>query len=93
MNYLELSIDFKVLSPYVDVLKQELADLGFESFVDSENGFSAFISSFDFPNNKVLYFLQNHNELIHTYTFKEHPHENWNEKWESSIDPVIISSS
>ena len=93
MNYLELSIDFKFLNPFVDVLKQELADLGFESFVDSENGFSAFISSFDFPNNKVLSFLQNHNDLIHTYTFKEHPHENWNEKWESSFDPVVISSS
>ena len=77
----------------MDVLKQELADLGFESFVDSENGFSAYISSLEFLENKVSSLLQNHNDLIHTYTLKEHPYENWNEKWESSFDPVVVSST
>ena len=92
MNYLELIIEFEDLNAFVDVLKQELADLGFEAFVDSENGFSAYISSLEFSENKVSSLLQNHNDLIHTYTLKEHPYENWNEKWESSFDPVVISA-
>ena len=93
MNYLELSIEFEDLNAFVDVLKQELADLGFEAFVDSENGFYAYISSLEFSENKVSSLLQNHNDLIYTYTLKEHPYENWNEKWESSFDPVVISST
>ena len=74
-------------------MKQELADLGFESFEDFKNGFSAYISSLDFSKDKVSLFLQNHNDLILDYTSKEHQYENWNEKWESSFDPVIVSST
>lgn len=93
MNYLELRIEVKDLNPLVDLMKQELADLGFESFVDFQNGFSAYISSLDFSKDKVSLFLQNHNDLILDYTSKEHQYENWNEKWESSFDPVIVSST
>ena len=93
MNYLELRIEVKDLNPLVDLMKQELADLGFESFVDFKNGFSAYISSLDFSKDKVSLFLQNHNDLIFAHTSKEHPRENWNEKWESSFDPVIVSST
>ena len=93
MNYLELRIEVKDLNPLVDLMKQELADLGFESFVDFKNGFSAYISSLDFSKDKVSLFLQNHNDLILDYTSKEHQYENWNEKWESSFDPVIVSST
>ena len=93
MNYLELRIEVKDLNPLVDLMKQELADLGFESFEDFKNGFSAYISSLDFSKDKVSLFLQNHNDLILDYTSKEHLYENWNEKWESSFDPVIVSST
>lgn len=93
MNYLELRIEVKDLNPLVDLMKQELADLGFESFEDFKNGFSAYISSLDFSKDKVSLFLQNHNDLILDYTSKEHQYENWNEKWESSFDPVIVSST
>ena len=93
MNYLELRIEIKDLNPLVDLMKQELADLGFESFEDFKNGFSAYISSLDFSKDKVSLFLQNHNDLILDYTSKEHQYENWNEKWESSFDPVIVSST
>ena len=93
MNYLELRIEVKDLNPLVDLMKQELADLGFESFVDFKNGFSAYISSLDFSKDKVSLFLQNHNEFILAHKYKEHQHENWNEKWESSFDPVIVSST
>ena len=93
MNYLELRIEVKDLNPLVDLMKQELADLGFESFEDFKNGFSAYISSLDFSKDKVSLFLQNHNDLILAHTSKEHQYENWNEKWESSFDPVIVSST
>ena len=93
MNYLELRIEVKDLNPLVDLMKQELADLGFESFVDFKNGFSAYISSLDFSKDKVSLFLQHHNDLILAHSSKEHPRENWNEKWESSFDPVIVSST
>ncbi len=92
MKYIELIIDFKEVTPFVDVLKQELADIGFDSFVDSNSGFSAFISTSNLPEKEISLLLYHHDHIIESYSFKEHPYQNWNEHWESSFHPVFITN-
>ena len=58
MNYIELRLEFNSISPFLDVLKQELADIGFDSFMDNDNGFSAFISDKLLDENLVLDLLR-----------------------------------
>ena len=65
MKYIELRLEFNSISPFLDVLKQELADIGFDSFMDNENGFSAFISNKLLDENLVLDLLNNYDDLFY----------------------------
>ena len=93
MNYIELRLEFNSISPFLDVLKQELADIGFDSFMDNENGFSAFISNKLLDENLVLSLLNNYDDFISSKNFEEHPYQNWNKKWESEFQPVVINEN
>ena len=93
MNYFELRLEFNSISPFLDVLKQELADIGFDSFMDNENGFSAFISDKLLDENSVLSLLNNYDDFILSKNFEEHPYQNWNKKWESEFQPVLINEN
>ena len=73
MNYIELRLEFNSISPFLDVLKQELADIGFDSFMDNDNGFSAFISNKLLDENLVLDLLNNYDDFIFSKKFEEHP--------------------
>ena len=72
MNYIELRLKFNAISPFLDVLKQELADIGFDSFMDNDNGFSAFISDELLDENLVLSLLNNYeNFILSKHTLKQ----------------------
>lgn len=75
-----------------DVLASELADIGFESFVSSENGLQAFAPEPHFSVEKL-------NETLHQfpldakidYSFKLIEDKNWNEEWEKNyFQPIVI---
>ena len=93
MNYIELRLEFNSISPFLDVIKQELADIGFDSFMDTDNGFSAFISEKILDKNLVLSLLNNYEDSILSKNFEEHPYQNWNKKWESEFQPVVINEN
>ena len=42
MEYLELTISITPRNPWAEILTAELAELGFESFVDTEDGVQAY---------------------------------------------------
>ena len=42
MDYLELNIQLKPRDPWADILIAELAELGFESFIETEEGIKAY---------------------------------------------------
>ncbi|KOY85427.1 50S ribosomal protein L11 methyltransferase [bacterium 336/3] len=71
----------------VELLIAELADLGFESFVENENALQAYIASDIFDDQSVKE-LQNQYEF--TYTYQHLQKVNWNEEWEKNYQPVEI---
>ncbi len=92
MDYIELQI---TLTPYSveqsELLTAELGELGYESFVDTDNGLNAYIPVDRYRENdlKVLFFNYKDSVLIH-YTPQFIPEQNWNAVWESNFDPVVI---
>lgn len=91
MNYLELQLR---LSPdYADILTAELAERGFESFVETDEGLNAYILEPDFDEQAVQ-------ELITRYATKTaiayqvHSLEkrNWNAEWERDYEPIEVAS-
>jgi ribosomal protein L11 methyltransferase len=92
MNYHELRFITKPVEEYQqDLLINELAEIGFDTFEEVEHGFKAYIPSDDF--NQLL--LEEHLELYHamfdfTYEINLIPQMNWNQVWESNFEPIQI---
>lgn len=91
MNYIEY--DFKIEPQGVasEILVAELAEWGFESFVDTERGILAYIQE-SLWNEHILdeiYILKSEEFLI-TYSFRTIEQVNWNEEWEKNFDPISV---
>lgn len=91
MSYLELLIVVEPKELGSDVLIAELSELGFESFNENENGFSAFIQEEHFNENAVKAMFLNYSETFKiTYSAKTIEQQNWNQEWESSFQPIDV---
>ena len=92
-NIIYIVYDFKVkpLQPAVDILVAELGEIGFESFVETEEGLNAYIQKTDW-NPKILEDLQilNSDEFEIKFSFEEIEQTNWNEEWEKNFNPIIV---
>lgn len=94
MTYLKLAVKITPFEEWLrDVLTAQLTETGFESFVETDDGFEGFIPETDFNEEEVSNLLQSFEE---NYTFaiqKELIEEkNWNEEWEKNyFKPLVIS--
>lgn len=74
-----------------DILIAELAEAGFESFVDSEDGFLAYVPEELFSEEKLQ-------RVVGTTEYEESPviqriePQNWNTVWESQFDPIQVNA-
>jgi ribosomal protein L11 methyltransferase len=75
----------------VEILIAELGYGGFESFVETEEGVTAYIQKDDW-NANILDEIQilNSNEFEITYTFDEIEQTNWNAEWEKNFNPIVV---
>jgi len=93
VNYIGCHFVLIPVEPWTDLLINELGDLGFESFLNTENGVSAFIKEEDWSENLLNQIELKQNDMVsishHTEFIKE---ENWNAVWESSFDPICVSN-
>lgn len=74
-----------------EILLAELGETAFESFVENENGLSAYVQK-EFWNENILndiYILKNEEFKI-SYTFEEIDQVNWNEEWEKNFEPIDV---
>lgn len=91
MNYIELHCRIFPVEPASDILTAQLAEIGFESFAESDTGLLAYIpsGSFDFEAVKQLPVVSQGLFDI-SFEYAEIEEENWNKLWESNYDPVLI---
>jgi ribosomal protein L11 methyltransferase len=88
MDYIQYSFTISPPEPGSDILIALLADLGFESFTQSETGVDAYIQE-ELENEslvKELSFDDFSFSYIRTVILKT----NWNEEWEKSFQPVYV---
>ncbi|MCC7331197.1 MAG: 50S ribosomal protein L11 methyltransferase [Flavobacteriales bacterium] len=92
MNYIELSIEVTPIEPGRDILIAELAEIGFESFVEFELGVNAYIqeSLFNEDEMKQL-FSFNSSEFKVSYHQNRIEDQNWNEVWEKNFEPINVN--
>lgn len=89
--YIGYHFTIEPLEPATEILIAELGELPFESFIENENGLSAYIQK-EFWNEQILedvHILKNETFKI-TYTFEEIEQVNWNEEWEKNFEPIEV---
>ncbi|MBU2920004.1 50S ribosomal protein L11 methyltransferase [Winogradskyella psychrotolerans] len=93
MSEIYLGYTFKVspLQPAVEILIAELGYAGFESFVESEDGVTAYIQKEEWSETILddVYVLKS-DEFEISYTSEEIEQTNWNEEWEKNFNPIIV---
>lgn len=90
MDYIEVTIMLPAASEELkEIIISELAEAGFESFMDTDGGFMAYIPSSSYNHAEVSALLQKRD--VKHYQ-KEIPAQNWNAVWESNFEPVIIDN-
>lgn len=88
--YLEYNFQIDPLQPATDILIAELAELGFDSFVETETGLQAYIPKGESdPEMEGVGILSNPDFKI-SYNIVEVAPVNWNETWEKNFDPILI---
>jgi ribosomal protein L11 methyltransferase len=92
MNYIELQLH---ISPdYSDILTAELAELGFESFVDTDEGLNAYIIDSDFDEKAVQEVVAKYtNQTAIAYEVHSLEKRNWNAEWERDYEPIEVANS
>jgi ribosomal protein L11 methyltransferase len=93
MDNIYISYSFKVSpkEPATEILIAELGEVGFESFVENEEGVEAFIQKTDW-NAQVLddiYVLKS-GEFQISYEMQEIEQTNWNIEWEKNFNPIQV---
>jgi len=90
MIYLELHcVPANASSELNEILIARLAEAGYESFVDADNGFKAYIQKSLFNQQFVdILVLEGHKCSV-----CEMEDKNWNEEWERNFEPVLIGNA
>jgi len=74
-----------------DILISELADIGFESFMDNGTGFLAYSREEDYSKASLDEVLGRLASNIEHHILRIEP-ENWNAVWEAQFDPIEVGS-
>lgn len=92
MQYIQVTFSFTAIEEYQqDLLISELAEIGFNTFEDSPEGFSAFIDEDSFEKVQLEQVLANfEGQFEYQYLITEIAGENWNETWEKNFESLVI---
>jgi ribosomal protein L11 methyltransferase len=90
-NYIELTFTVEPKEQGSDVLIAQLSELGFDSFVETDAGFAAYIPENNYDSNQLNLALSFYTDFFRfNYASKVIQQQNWNKEWESNFQPIDV---
>lgn len=91
--YIEYNFSVSPKEPGVEILIAELGNIGFESFVETEEGVTAYVQKNEW-NSTILesIFILSSEEFNIEYTKVEVAQTNWNAEWEKNFQPIEVDN-
>lgn len=89
MNYFLYRFTCTPLKPTTEILISHLAGLGFESFIETEQGADAYIPADADSETEVVTLITTMEGAVN-YGREEIPEQNWNAQWETDYEPVCV---
>ncbi|RYF07605.1 MAG: 50S ribosomal protein L11 methyltransferase, partial [Oxalobacteraceae bacterium] len=92
MNYTEVQL---TVSPdFADILTAELAELNFESFVETDEGLNAYIPEADFDADALRELVAKYTPMTAiAYQVNSLEKRNWNAEWERDYEPIEVANT
>ncbi|MGB0305776.1 MAG: 50S ribosomal protein L11 methyltransferase [Flavobacteriaceae bacterium] len=92
LNDTYIEIDFDVSPPAGrDILLALLSSHQFESFLETDTGLKAYVRQNNWKSINLEQLTNNMpSNFVVSHRIAEIPYENWNQKWESSFDPIVV---
>jgi len=95
MDYIELHVKINPINTIInDLLASDLAEIGFESFSECEDGMLAYVSTAMYDENAVRKHIPS--KMFGSsleFSGKNIPGQNWNEVWEKNyFQPIVIGT-
>jgi len=90
-SYYEVRFQVTPVEQGRDILLAILSDYDFESFLETNDGLNAYAKSIVWRQIDIDEAIKSMPSMFSvSYELKEVPLENWNAKWESSFQPIIV---
>lgn len=80
-------------SDLAEILIAELSSIGFEGFLENDEGFEAYILAEEFEKSKFDEICEQYGISSNQVIEKEIQNQNWNAQWEQNFQPVVISNT
>lgn len=93
MDYLELTIRLNPLKPFNEIIVAQLAEAGFESFVDTDEGILAYGQVSETSVERALketFLGEQRDDVVFSFESAIIESQNWNAVWESDFEPVFV---
>jgi len=90
MDFIELTVEAP--RELADILVAELAEVGFDTFEDTDEGFQAYTTEEMFSPDAVVEIMSRYEgqgELSHSH--RVITRQNWNAEWEKNFQPLVIA--
>ena len=91
MDYIEIQFFLKERVPIIDIFIQEISDIGFDAFEEKLTTLSAYVPLSIYSEERLKSLVDKYSSYITSFKVIDRPYENWNKKWESSFQPIIIN--
>lgn len=76
---------------YSEILIAELAEANFDTFLEVENGFEAYVEGEGFDKDRVDDIMRKYEGVTPLrFAFSQIARRNWNEEWENSFAPIVV---
>ncbi len=91
MSFIEIKVHCDL--PFRDILIAEMGELEFDSFIETEVGFDAYIPEVNFSHPGLQQLFNNYRKQTRIwYELNKIAKQNWNEEWESNYQPIEVGN-
>lgn len=78
---------------FAEILMAELAEANFDTFLETDDGFEAYVEGDGFDKSLVHHIQQKYQDVTRlTFSYSRIEKKNWNEEWEKSFSPIVVDN-
>ena len=83
----------KCSDEFKEILIAELAESSFDTFMETKDGFEAFVEEDRFDESILKEIIDRYKQQSDiTYAVDKIEKKNWNEEWEKNYEPIIVEN-